>query len=97
VLGGPWGAVTKSDLVLDMGGTRDEVSQTLRDLDEAGGELVTTTQHRRPIVRHHPVERWLKPEEFVELAAEVEEAGFAGVMSGPWSAPPTAPAGPTHR
>lgn len=33
--------------------------------------------------RHHPVERWVKPEEFVELKAEAEEIGFAGVMSGP--------------
>ena len=30
-------------------------------------------------MRHHPVERWVKPEEFVELAAEAEEIGFAGV------------------
>ena len=34
-------------------------------------------------MRHHPVERWVKPEEFVELAAEAEEIGFAGVLSGP--------------
>jgi lipoic acid synthetase len=29
------------------------------------------------------VERWVKPEEFVEMQAEAEEIGFAGVMSGP--------------
>ena len=34
-------------------------------------------------MRHHPVERWVKPEEFVELKAEAEQIGFAGVMSGP--------------
>ena len=56
---------------------------SLRDLHEAGCELVTITQYLRPSVRHHPVERWVKPEEFVELAAEAEEIGFAGVMSGP--------------
>jgi lipoyl synthase len=48
-----------------------------------GCELVTITQYLRPSVRHHPVERWVKPEEFVELAAEATELGFAGVMSGP--------------
>jgi lipoic acid synthetase len=32
---------------------------------------------------HHPVERWVKPQEFVELAKEAEELGFLGVMSGP--------------
>ena len=36
-----------------------------------------------PDPRHHPVERWVKPEEFVELQAEAEEIGFAGVLSGP--------------
>jgi lipoic acid synthetase len=77
------GLVTKSNLILGMGETREEVSQALRDLHEAGCELVTITQYLRPSPRHHPVERWVKPEEFVELAAEAEEIGFAGVMSGP--------------
>ena len=66
-----------------MGEERDEVSQALRDLHDAGCELVTITQYLRPSPRHHPVERWVKPEEFVELQAEAEEIGFAGVMSGP--------------
>ncbi|MFA1547426.1 lipoyl synthase [Actinomadura chokoriensis] len=77
------GLVTKSNLILGMGETREEVSQALRDLHEAGCELVTITQYLRPTPRHHPVERWVKPEEFVELSAEAEEIGFAGVMSGP--------------
>jgi lipoic acid synthetase len=34
-------------------------------------------------MKHHPVERWVKPEEFVELAQEATEIGFLGVMSGP--------------
>ncbi|HET8719311.1 MAG TPA: lipoyl synthase, partial [Nocardioidaceae bacterium] len=78
-----FGLVTKSNLILGMGETREEVSQALRDLHEAGCELITITQYLRPSVRHHPVERWVKPEEFVELATEAEEIGFAGVMSGP--------------
>jgi lipoic acid synthetase len=77
------GLVTKSNLILGMGETREEVSQALRDLHEAGCELITITQYLRPSPRHHPVERWVRPEEFVELAAEAEEIGFAGVMSGP--------------
>ncbi len=78
-----FGLVTKSNLILGMGETREEVSQALRDLHDAGCELVTITQYLRPSLRHHPVERWVKPEEFVELAAEAEEVGFSGVMSGP--------------
>ncbi|MGI3785764.1 MAG: hypothetical protein ACRYG2_33885, partial [Janthinobacterium lividum] len=65
------------------GETREEVSEALRDLHDAGTEIMTITQYLRPSPRHHPVDRWVKPEEFVELAAEAREIGFAGVMSGP--------------
>ncbi|MEV4614235.1 lipoyl synthase [Kitasatospora sp. NPDC049258] len=77
------GMVTKSNLILGMGETREEVSHALADLVGAGCELITITQYLRPSVRHHPVERWVKPHEFVELQQEAEELGFAGVMSGP--------------
>ena len=66
-----------------MGETREEISQALRDLHAAGCELITITQYLRPSPRHHPVERWVKPEEFVELKDEADEIGFAGVMSRP--------------
>ncbi len=75
--------VTKSNLILGMGETREEISQALRDLSAAGCELITITQYLRPSPRHHPIERWVKPEEFVELREEAEQIGFAGVMSGP--------------
>ncbi|MGW1625210.1 lipoyl synthase, partial [Streptomyces sp. NPDC002172] len=78
-----FGLVTKSNLILGMGETREEVSDALRQLHEAGCELVTITQYLRPSVRHHPVERWVKPQEFVELKEEAEQIGFSGVMSGP--------------
>jgi lipoic acid synthetase len=77
------GLITKSNLILGMGETRQEVSAAMRDLHEAGCELLTITQYLRPSPRHHPVERWVKPEEFVELKDEAEAIGFAGVMSGP--------------
>ena len=75
--------VTKSNLILGMGETREEIEQALRDLHDAGCELITITQYLRPTPRHHPVERWVKPEEFVDLADVATEIGFAGVMSGP--------------
>ncbi|GAA3589872.1 lipoyl synthase [Kribbella ginsengisoli] len=78
-----YGLVTKSNLILGMGETREEVSQALTDLHDAGCEIITITQYLRPSVRHHPVERWVRPEEFVEMQEEAEEIGFAGVMSGP--------------
>jgi lipoyl synthase len=77
------GLVTKSNLILGMGETREEVSATLGDLRAAGCELMTITQYLRPSVRHHPVDRWVRPEEFVELQQEAVDVGFAGVMSGP--------------
>jgi lipoyl synthase len=77
------GLVTKSNLILGMGETRPEVSQTLHDLHDAGCELITITQYLRPSPRHHPVSRWVQPAEFVELREEAERIGFAGVLSGP--------------
>jgi len=77
------GLVTKSNLILGMGEQRAEISQALQDLHDAGCELVTITQYLRPSKRHHPIDRWVKPEEFVELREEAEEIGFAGVLSGP--------------
>ena len=77
------GLVTKSNLILGMGETTEEAVDAIRDLHEAGCELLTITQYLRPSVRHHPVDRWVKPEEFVALADEAERLGFLGVMSGP--------------
>ena len=77
------GLVTKSNLILGMGETRQEISQALRDLHSAGTELVTITQYLRPSVRHHPIDRWVTPEEFDELAEEAMAIGFVGVLSGP--------------
>jgi len=78
-----YGLITKSNLILGLGETREEVSQALKDLRSAGCDLITITQYLRPTNRHHPVIRWVKPEEFVELADEAKEIGFLGVMSGP--------------
>jgi lipoic acid synthetase len=78
-----FGLITKSNLILGLGETREEVSQALVDLHAAGCDLITITQYLRPTNKHHPVERWVKPDEFVELAKEAEDIGFSGVMSGP--------------
>lgn len=77
------GLVTKSNLILGMGETREEISQALRDLRAVGCDLMTITQYLRPTPRHHPIERWVKPAEFVELREEAMGMGFLSVMSGP--------------
>ena len=78
-----FGLITKSNLILGLGETPEEVSQALRDLHDAGCDLITITQYLRPTNKHHPVERWVKPEEFVGFAEEAKSIGFLGVMSGP--------------
>jgi lipoic acid synthetase len=78
-----YGLVTKSNLILGMGETREEISQALVDLHNAGTDIITITQYLRPTLRHHPIDRWVKPQEFVELKEEAEDIGFLGVLSGP--------------
>ncbi len=77
------GMVTKSNLILGMGETIDEIREALQDLHDAGTDIITITQYLRPSVRHHPVTRWVKPEEFVSLKEEAEAMGYLGVLSGP--------------
>jgi lipoyl synthase len=77
------GLVTKSNLILGLGEERTEVIQAMRDLNAAGCDLLTITQYLRPSVRHHPVVRWVPPEEFAGLREEALAIGFSGVMSGP--------------
>jgi lipoic acid synthetase len=77
------GLVSKSNLILGMGETPEEVRTALTDLHDAGCDIVTITQYLRPTVRHHPVERWVRPEEFVEHQKFAEGLGFAGVLAGP--------------
>ena len=78
-----YGLVTKSNLILGMGETPEEVRTALADLHDAGCDIVTITQYLRPSPRHHPVERWVHPEEFVEHQQYAENLGFAGVLAGP--------------
>lgn len=78
-----FGLVTKSNLILGMGETPEEVTEALSDLHDAGCDIITITQYLRPSPRHHPVERWVKPEEFVQHKETAEQIGFLGVMAGP--------------
>src|SRR5699024_5007630 len=77
------GLVTKSNLILGMGETRVEISQALQDLHDAGTELITITPYLRPNATLHPIDRWVRPEEFEELEQEATEIGYSGVLSGP--------------
>ncbi|QNE90459.1 lipoyl synthase [Corynebacterium incognita] len=78
-----FGLITKSNLILGMGETREEVIEALKDMRDAGTDIITITQYLRPGPRFHPIERWVRPEEFIEYSEIAKELGFGGVMSGP--------------
>ncbi len=77
------GLLTKSNLILGMGETRAEIERAIADLVDHGVDILTITQYMRPSKLHHPIDRWVKPQEFVELAGAAEEMGIPAVMSGP--------------
>ncbi|WP_375407142.1 lipoyl synthase [uncultured Amnibacterium sp.] len=77
------GLVTKSNLILGMGETPQEVLQALEDLHSAGTDIITLTQYLRPTPRHLPVARWVTPTEFEDFKTAAEEIGFLGVLAGP--------------
>ncbi|OEY04198.1 lipoyl synthase [Corynebacterium sp. Marseille-P4321] len=78
-----FGLITKSNLILGMGETREEVLEALNDLVDAGTDIITITQYLRPGPTYHPIDRWVKPEEFIEYRDAAYEMGFGAVMSGP--------------
>ncbi|WP_226346125.1 lipoyl synthase [Agilicoccus flavus] len=77
------GLVTKSNLILGMGEEDHEIDEAIRDLHDAGCDILTITQYLRPSKLHHPIDRWVKPEEFVHWSDRAREVGFLGVMAGP--------------
>jgi lipoic acid synthetase len=77
------GQVTKSNLILGMGERYHEIPTSLRNLAEAGCEIVTIGQYLRPTPQHLPVDRWVTPEEFTDWKALGESFGIAHVEAGP--------------
>jgi lipoyl synthase len=77
------GQVTKSNVILGMGERPEEVGDALRDLADAGCDIVTMGQYLQPTKLHLPVDRWVTPEEFAEHARIGESFGIAHVEAGP--------------
>jgi lipoic acid synthetase len=75
--------VTKSSVMLGLGETRDELVQSFKDLLNVGVEVLTLGQYLQPTSRHLPVDSFVTPEEFAELARIGEDMGFKYVASGP--------------
>jgi lipoic acid synthetase len=77
------GLFTKSNLILGLGETDEEIYEALADLRSVHCDLLTITQYLRPSGNHHPVMRWVEAEQFEHFKAAALALGFAGVMSGP--------------
>jgi lipoyl synthase len=75
--------VTKSNLILGMGETPDEVEESMRDLLDVGCDLLTMGQYLQPTSFHLPVDRWVTPDEFARHAETGKATGFAHVEAGP--------------
>lgn len=76
---------TKSNIIVGMGETFEEVVETMADIRGAGVEILTIGQYLSPSMDHHiPVDRWVTPEEFAEYKRIGEQhLEFAWVEAGP--------------
>jgi lipoic acid synthetase len=77
------GQVTKSNLILGMGERPEEITASLRDLRDAGVDIVTMGQYLQPTPQHLPVHRWVHPDEFARHASGGEAMGIPHVEAGP--------------
>jgi lipoic acid synthetase len=77
------GLIAKSNLILGLGETDEEIYEALSDLRSVDCDLLTITQYLRPSVNHHPVMRWVEAEQFEYFKQAALNLGFVGVMSGP--------------
>ena len=74
---------SKSGLMLGLGETNEEVIETLKDLRAHDCDMLTLGQYLQPSRHHLPVDRFVTPDEFAELAEIAKQLGFSQVASGP--------------
>ena len=74
---------TKSGLMVGLGENKDEIVQVMDDLRSAEVDFLTIGQYLQPSIKHHPLERYYKPEEFDELKTIAKSKGFLLVSSSP--------------
>ena len=75
---------TKSDIMLGLGETNDEVLDWLAELRSAGCEMVTLGQYLRPSLDQMPVARYVTPEDFDRFGELARSIGFTQVASAPF-------------
>jgi len=74
---------TKSGLMVGLGEEKREIYQVMDDMRSAGVDFITIGQYLQPSPRHHPVARFVPPEEFEELARMARAKGFLMVAASP--------------
>ena len=74
---------TKSGLMVGLGENKDEILQVMDDLISAQVDFLTIGQYLQPSTKHHPLERYYRPEEFEELEVIAKSKGFLLVSSSP--------------
>jgi lipoic acid synthetase len=75
--------LTKSSIMVGLGETDAEVTETMRDLRDAGVDVVTIGQYLRPGPKYHEVMRFVTPEQFAIFQQQALEMGFFYAASGP--------------
>ena len=70
-------------MMVGLGETKQEIIETMKDLRSNDCDLLTIGQYLQPSTKHHPLERYYKPEEFEELKTIAESKGFLLVSSSP--------------
>ena len=75
--------ITKSSIILGLGETGEEIYQTFEDLRKHNVDIVTLGQYLRPTLNHHPIDRWVTPEEFDLYRKVGLKYGFLEVISSP--------------
>jgi lipoyl synthase len=74
---------TKSGLMVGLGESRDEVLQVMDDMRSADVDFLTIGQYLQPTPKHHAIDRFLPPDEFLQLKRMAEGKGFLLVAASP--------------
>jgi lipoyl synthase len=74
---------TKSGLMVGLGESRDEVLQVMDDMRAADVDFLTIGQYLQPTPKHHAVDRFVPPDEFLQLKRMAEGKGFLLVAASP--------------
>ncbi|KXF92791.1 lipoyl synthase [Phaeobacter inhibens] len=74
---------TKSGLMVGMGETLEDLRQVMDDLRAADVDFLTVGQYLQPTPKHHPIDRFVTPEEFEQIERMARSKGFLGVSATP--------------